>query len=84
MGKDKLTFKDLDIGDKFIAMPVAGDNRGHGGFKGAHYLFMKVNVSSAHNKRTISGFGEVHNAVNISTGTVLEMMESIEVIKIMK
>lgn len=37
-----LTFGELKIGQKFISLPVPGDNDGHGGFRGAHYLFTKT------------------------------------------
>ena len=38
---DKLTFGELEIGNKFIAFPEAGDDAGHGGFKGGHVLYFK-------------------------------------------
>jgi len=39
---DKLTIGDLSIGDKFIVFPEPGDNKGHGGYKGTHWIFQKV------------------------------------------
>jgi hypothetical protein len=39
---EALTFGDLKIGDKYISLPVPGDNHGHGGFKGAHYIHEKI------------------------------------------
>lgn len=37
-----LTFGDLERGQKFIAKPLPGDNSGHGGYAGVHYIFMKT------------------------------------------
>ena len=39
---EPLTFGDLEKGDKFIIMPVPGDNRGHGGFLSGFDLLVKV------------------------------------------
>ena len=39
---DTLTFGKLKIGDKFISLPVPGDNHGHGGFRNNHYAFKKI------------------------------------------
>jgi len=39
---EPLTFRELEIGDMYIALPLPGDNEGHGGFKGAHYIFRKI------------------------------------------
>ena len=52
-----LTFRELEVGDKFITLPSPGDNNGHGGFKRIHRIFCKLN-----NKRN-SG-----NAVALSSG----------------
>lgn len=41
-----LSFGDLRIGDHFIAMPLPGDNSGHGGFLGAHNLLVKIGGDS--------------------------------------
>jgi hypothetical protein len=37
-----LTFRELEIGQKFIAFPTDGDDSGHGGFQRPSYLFIKV------------------------------------------
>lgn len=37
-----LTFGELKVGQEFICLPCPGDNHGHGGFKGAHYIFTKT------------------------------------------
>ena len=36
------TFGELAVGDRFIALPVPGDNHGHGGFLGVTYLYKKI------------------------------------------
>jgi hypothetical protein len=37
-----LTFGELKVGQQFIALPMPGDNDGHGGFRGTHCLFTKT------------------------------------------
>ena len=39
---ETLTFGELKIGQKFISLPLPGDNSGHGGFLGAHHIFTKT------------------------------------------
>jgi len=39
---EKLTFAELNEDDKFISFPMPGDNSGHGGFLGSHWLFKKM------------------------------------------
>lgn len=39
---EPLTFGELKIGQKFICFPLPGDNHGHGGFRGANYIFTKT------------------------------------------
>jgi len=39
---EKLTFGELEVNDKFIAFPTPGDDDGHGGYKGVHFIFRKV------------------------------------------
>jgi len=43
----KLTFGDLEKGEFFISFPVDGDNDGHGGYLGAHYIFQKTGEKQA-------------------------------------
>lgn len=38
----KLYFQDLEIGDLYTGFPVDGDDAGHGGYLGGHYLFKKT------------------------------------------
>jgi hypothetical protein len=71
MNKDKLTFGDLERGDKFIAFPTPGDNSGHGGYKGGYVLFFKWPLIEG-------GFC----GKNFSHGTFSDFPDSMEVIKI--
>lgn len=47
---DYLTFGELKEGDRFISVPRAGDNSGHGGFKRSQYVFMKIAGAGENNK----------------------------------
>ena len=38
----RLTFGELEPGDHFIGFPLPGDDNGHGGYLGAHRLFVKT------------------------------------------
>jgi hypothetical protein len=40
-------FKDLKLNEYFIALPTPGDNKGHGGYLGAHHVFKKINATQA-------------------------------------
>ena len=44
---DTLTFEDILVGERFIVFPTAGDDAGHGGYKGVHWLFVKTDESKA-------------------------------------
>ena len=43
---EPLTVGDMQKGDKFIVMPVPGDNDGHGGFLEESHLFIKTEFIS--------------------------------------
>jgi len=45
----KSTFKDLNVGEKFLAFPIPGDNSGHGGFLGAQWIFKKIKPNQEKN-----------------------------------
>jgi len=47
---NKLTFGDLKEGQKFISFPVDGDNSGHGGYKGDHWICLKLRDVSVKEK----------------------------------
>ena len=44
---EPLTFDDLEVGDKFIVMPLPGDNSGHDGLLGEARLFRKINPTKS-------------------------------------
>ena len=46
--ENKLTFGELKLGDRFISFPLDGDNSGHGGYKGDHYIFQKSKKGSTY------------------------------------
>lgn len=71
---EKLTFEDLKIGDRFIAFPLPGDNSGHGGYKGAHWIFMKIEIVGELSPR--------YRSVRLCTGSLLKMDDSMPVIKV--
>lgn len=72
----KLTFGDLEIGDRLIGFPVSGDNEGHGGFLGYHNVFIKIPA--------VNDDGIERNVVNMSTGFLSNFPDSMNVIKISK
>src|SRR5262245_5793338 len=37
-----LTFGELLVDQKFICLPTPGDNDGHGGFRGVHFVLTKT------------------------------------------
>lgn len=43
-----LTFGELRMGDHFIAFPVNGDDKGHGGYRGGSHLLVKGFNQVAH------------------------------------
>lgn len=49
----KLSFGDLRVGDHFIFFPTDGDNSGHGGYLGAHRLFVKTGSLTANDGRGV-------------------------------
>ncbi len=40
--RECLTFGDLKVGQKFICKPLPGDNTGHGGYAGIHFIQVKT------------------------------------------
>ena len=72
---DKLTFGELIIGDTFISFPAAGDDAGHGGFKGGHVLLKKIKPIKT--QAAFSG----SNAMR-GNGLLSKIPDSMEVIKI--
>ncbi len=77
---EPLTFGELKVGQKFISLPLPGDNDGHGGFRKAHYIFTKT-----HQKVIEAGpglpYGIPHGkAVNDSRGIPSDLPDSMFVI----
>lgn len=73
--KIKLSFDDLEEGDKFIGFPLPGDNSGHGGYKGEHYTYVKTVDSDP---KTMAG----SNAIKLSSGHTAKFPGSMHIIKI--
>ncbi len=65
-----LTFGELNAGDRFIGLPQPGDDGGHGGFKGPHYIFQKI-----------EGAGR-DNAMRQKDGILSCMPDSMPIIKV--
>jgi len=63
----KLTYGELKRGDKFIAFPLPGDNEGHGGYLGAHALFVKTGLT----------------AIRVASGRVSDFPNEMDVIKVL-
>jgi hypothetical protein len=43
----KLTFGELNVGDRFIGFPLPGDNEGHGGYLGGQFIWKKTESRSS-------------------------------------
>ena len=74
---DVLSFGELEIGDKFISLPLPGDNNGHGGFKGEHYIFEKIK-----DEYRIDNLHLIDNAKKISRNILSHCPKGMPVIKI--
>lgn len=44
---EPLTFGELLVDQRFITLPLPGDNHGHGGLRQAHYVFIKTHSKVA-------------------------------------
>ena len=76
-----LQFKDLKIGDKFIVMPVPGDDSGRGGFKETHWILQKT----AEAKESIGSDGYKYfpeNTIRLVGGNPISDVPEMWVIKI--
>ena len=77
---ETLTFGEIKVGERFIVFPIPGDNSGHGGFLGAHHIFIKIQPSVT---KTESGlpYGIPHGrAMCISRLTQDDLPHSMSVI----
>lgn len=70
-----LTFGELGLGQKFISLPRPGDNSGHGGFRGSHYLFIKTMQKANREYGTPHG-----SATNVQRGVSSDLPDSMPVI----
>jgi len=59
---EPLTFGELKDGEQFIGLPMPGDNKGHGGFRGAFIGFTKKRCGGPQSKRD----SELEIAINRS------------------
>lgn len=66
------TFGDLRVGEKFIALPLPGDNSGHGGFKGKSWIFQRVRRSK----------GSDRNALRLKDGVLCSNPDSMPVLRV--
>lgn len=77
--EQKMTFGDLEIGDRFIVLPTHGDNDGHGGYLGDHYLMEKTGRSY------LPGVTERReNACVVGRGAFSSLPAAVEVIRVSK
>lgn len=64
---ETLSFGELKVGERFISMPLPGDNSGHGGFRGSSWLFKKTDDVTAMNvsQRVPSGFPSTMHVLRV-------------------
>lgn len=78
-----LTFGELDVGQKFIGMPLPGDDHGHGGFRGAEYVFVKTDGDIAEAGHGLPYAIPHGRAKNISRNISSDFPHSMYVIRVM-
>ena|SRR3989338_6550606 len=61
---EPLVFCDLEVGDRFILMPLPGDNSGHGGLLNGSYLFKKTSSEL-----------EILTAIRLIDGVIININE---------
>jgi hypothetical protein len=74
-----MTFGELKIGDKFIAKPCDGDNDGHGGYDGPHYIFEKSTPLAFRPVPTKTGRENARRMFDDMWSTMPDCMEVIQV-----
>lgn len=64
---ETLTFGELAVGQKFIALPLPGDNGGHGGLRGVYFILTKTrhSVSSEFGMPYVKPYGQAVNSRSI-------------------
>ena len=76
----KLTFGELEVRDRFICWPSAGDNAGHGGYLGAMRVFTKVSPVKPADQIYFNGYYD--NAAREGDGVLSRFSNGREVIKL--
>jgi len=71
---DALTFGELEIGDKFIRLPVPGDNAGNGGFRIWYNAAIKISYNCKDNAISLS--------YTIGQGALQSLEKELSVIRI--
>lgn len=74
---EPLTFGELNVGDKFIGIPVPGDNNGHGGLRGGYHLFCKTESA----RSTYFPLGE-RNAVKLLNNNPYYFTRDAQILKV--
>ena len=69
-----LRFDELEVGDKYIALPTPGDNSGNGGFRTSYFIFVKTNPVEFKNS--------TKNALRLDDGVSSYSPSSMPVIKL--
>ena len=76
---EPLTFGDLSAGDKFISMPIPGDNAGHDGFLGCSWLFKKIEPTGDASEPLAVPY---YNAVRLVDSNLSHMFDNMWVYKV--
>jgi hypothetical protein len=79
---ETLTFGELKVDQKFISLPEPGDNSGHGGLKGAHYIFIKTRQRVTETESGLPYSTSHGKAANIQRGISNDFPDSMFVILI--
>lgn len=75
-GSKPLTFCELKVGSCFIFFPCDGDDAGHGGYRGAHRVFMKLNSNKAYS-------GGDENSIAVGSQVKSSMTPYMQVMKVL-
>ena len=72
-----LTFGELGLGKTFICFPSDGDDSGHGGFRGAHYVFIKFDED-----KSVSSQTPPDNALRMRDGVPSHIPKGMQVLEV--
>jgi hypothetical protein len=70
------TFRELMFGAWFISFPEDGDDHGHGGYQGAHNIFIELA------EVTLDQYGVKRNAVRLLDGNFSFMSDQMKVLEV--